>query len=196
MHPQVIWDALHNLKNVRNTHGGVLLWVKLQAETWTPLPVSKGFPCSIPLMMSLCMNYSEKKGFAIFQKFQLLQNAWIFKSKKKFLLFSFEIIPIVSLSFIHYLSFLDFILCKFVTQLWSFLSSFSRGFAHETILVYTNVIGTMFFKDLLKPYLKIVLNHCYEYKNSITLPPVLPWIFCYVICYKHDNFGWERVPLR
>ena len=138
----------------------------------------------------------KKKVLQFSKNFNYYKRLEYLNLEKRFLLFSFEIIPIVSLSSTHYLSFLDFILCKFVTQLWSFLSSFSRGFAHETILVYTNVIGTMFFKDFLKPYLKIVLNHCYEYKNSITLPPVLPWIFCYVICYKHDNFGWERVPLR
>ena len=28
-----IWYPLYNLKNVKNTHGGVLLFVKLQAET-------------------------------------------------------------------------------------------------------------------------------------------------------------------
>ena len=28
----VIWYRLYNLKNVKNTHGGVLLLVKLQAE--------------------------------------------------------------------------------------------------------------------------------------------------------------------
>ena len=27
-----IWYHLHNLKNVKNSHGGMLLWVKLQAE--------------------------------------------------------------------------------------------------------------------------------------------------------------------
>ena len=29
-----IWYHLYNLKNVKNTHGGVLLLVKLQAKTW------------------------------------------------------------------------------------------------------------------------------------------------------------------
>ena len=31
-----IWHHLYNLKNVKNTHGGVLLLVKLQAESSTP----------------------------------------------------------------------------------------------------------------------------------------------------------------
>ena len=30
--PCAIWYYLHNLKNVKNTHGGVLLLVKLEAE--------------------------------------------------------------------------------------------------------------------------------------------------------------------
>ena len=30
-----IWYHLHNLRNVKNIHGGVLLSVKLQAEAWT-----------------------------------------------------------------------------------------------------------------------------------------------------------------
>ena len=30
-----IWYHLHNLRNVKNVHGGVLLSVKLQAEAWT-----------------------------------------------------------------------------------------------------------------------------------------------------------------
>ena len=29
-----IWYHLYNLKNVKNTHGGVLTLVKLQAKTW------------------------------------------------------------------------------------------------------------------------------------------------------------------
>ena len=31
-----IWYNLYNLKNVKNTHGGVLLLVKLQTESITP----------------------------------------------------------------------------------------------------------------------------------------------------------------
>ena len=31
-----IWYHLYNLKNVKNTHGGVLLLVKLQAKSNTP----------------------------------------------------------------------------------------------------------------------------------------------------------------
>ena len=30
-----IWYHLHNSRNVKNVHGGVLLSVKLQAEAWT-----------------------------------------------------------------------------------------------------------------------------------------------------------------
>ena len=34
-----IWDHLSNLKNLKNTHGGVLVIVKLQAEAATLLKV-------------------------------------------------------------------------------------------------------------------------------------------------------------
>ena len=30
-----IWYHLYNLKNMKNTHGGVLILVKLQAKAWT-----------------------------------------------------------------------------------------------------------------------------------------------------------------
>ena len=36
----VIWYHLHNLKNVKNTHGGVLLLFKLQDESATLLKVT------------------------------------------------------------------------------------------------------------------------------------------------------------
>ena len=37
-----IWYHLYNLKNVKNTHGEVLILVKLQAQAWFVFPTFAG----------------------------------------------------------------------------------------------------------------------------------------------------------
>ena len=49
-----IWYHVHNLKNVKNTHGGVLILVKLQAKPATLLKVTLLHGCFLRFLN--CMN--------------------------------------------------------------------------------------------------------------------------------------------
>ena len=76
-----IWYHFYNLKNMKNTHGGVLILVKLQAEAWSlSSPSDEAYSTSIRINFNC---YKCKKFDGLFSCVNLVLHEAYFISGKK-----------------------------------------------------------------------------------------------------------------